>query len=79
MFYVPITQPCQQLYTPIHGDTEWQGQQQITIPEFSSLEVLQILPPPTLVEASLPLGSHPWWLVAPFFVLKYSHFYGIFG
>ena len=58
MFYVPITLPRQQLYTLIHVKAKGQGQQQITIPKFSSPEVLQILPPLELVE-----GSHPWWLL----------------
>ena len=36
MFYVPIARPRQQLYTAIHSNAKGQGQQQITIPEFSS-------------------------------------------
>ena len=63
MFYVPIAQPRQQLYTLIHVKAKGQGQQQITILEFSSLVILQILPPSTLTETPLSSGIHLWWLL----------------
>jgi len=78
MFYVPIARPHQQLYTPIHGNAKGQGQQLITISEFSSLEILQILPPSALVEVPPPSGSHPWWLLL-FLYLSLAIFMAFLG